>query len=557
MAKLVSVFISSTCRRMIAAIVWLGAFAVVVAVGGGYALHKTAELAQMEGDRAIEQFTRLRGNLFETFERMQAQLTAEPCSPAFREQLRRIAYLPDGLNEFLYAPGGKAQCSLSISAFEPAVDLGAPDMIGSDDHPLSVWIDRDLGFLGLEGEKGTLALNEPFIAVVPPQKVDFRPPHWLSMELVMRTGNGAWLHRAGTPGLHQAWNEAPEFSGVPSGRVSMRSCDPGGVHCVVAEASIAAVLDSGRGAIAMVLLAAMLIATFAAGKTYRAIARYWSFEARFCRRLDAGSIRCAYQPVMRLDTGEIAGCEVLARWCDIDGKTVFPDRFIGLVKRRGLTMRLTRLVARRAFEELSALHPAPHSPGRRLQVSFNIFPQDLDSAGLLQVFSCFTAHPDRFSVILEIIESDEMPANAQREIELLRRVGIRTYIDDFGTGYSNMQNLAGLSVDGVKLDRAFAMAPDNSLMAQMLRHAVDMIEETGRVMVVEGVETAERLALLRGMQARIDFVQGYFIARPLDIAGFAAFLEENAPASAATGRETAPALQRRLRDHIQHGKIAV
>jgi EAL domain-containing protein (putative c-di-GMP-specific phosphodiesterase class I) len=122
-----------------------------------------------------------------------------------------------------------------------------------------------------------------------------------------------------------------------------------------------------------------------------------------------------------------------------------------------------------------------------------------------------------------------------------------------------MQNLAGLAVDGVKLDRAFAMAPDNSMMAQMLRHAVEMIEETGRVMVVEGVETAERLALLRGMQARIDFVQGYFIARPLDIAGFAAFLNENAPlrAAAASGRETAPALQRRPRDRIQRGEIAV
>src|SRR5690606_2547396 len=100
-----------------------------------------------------------------------------------------------------------------------------------------------------------------------------------------------------------------------------------------------------------------------------------------------------------------------------------------------------------------------------------------------------------------------------------------TYIDDFGTGYSNMQNLAALSVDGVKLDRAFAMAPDNSMMAQMLGHAIEMIHATGRVMVVEGVETAERLALLRQMQARVDFVQGYFISRPLDIEAFAAFLK--------------------------------
>jgi EAL domain-containing protein (putative c-di-GMP-specific phosphodiesterase class I) len=90
-------------------------------------------------------------------------------------------------------------------------------------------------------------------------------------------------------------------------------------------------------------------------------------------------------------------------------------------------------------------------------------------------------------------------------------------------------------------------------MAQMLHHAIEMVEATGRSLVIEGVETAERLALLRAMKAQIDFVQGYFIARPLDIAGFAAFLAQNP----LHGGATAPALQQRLRDHIQSGKIAV
>ena len=558
MAKFVSVFISPTYRRMIAVIVWLSAFALVVAVAGGYGLHKASDLARVEGERAIEQFSRLRVNLFETFDLMHAQLTAEPCSPAFRDQLRRIAYLPDGLNEFLYAPGGHVQCSLNLAALDQPLYLGAPDLVGEGERRVALWIDRDLSFLGLAGEKGTLALSDPFVAVVPPQRVDFHPPQWLSMELILRDDLGRWFHRAGETRLYEGWMTAPAFAGLPQGRISTLSCDPGGVHCLVAEVRLATILGSARGAILLALLAAAAIAALASSRVNRLITRFWSFEQRFCRHLDADSVMCAYQPVMHLDSGEIVGCEVLVRWRDINDKIVYPDRFIGLVKRRGLTMRLTRLVAQRAFRELSAAC----QPGRRVQVSFNIFPQDLDSARLAELFSCFTAQPDRFCVILEIIESDEIPANAQHEIELLRRAGIKTYIDDFGTGYSNMQNLAGLSVDGVKLDRAFAMAPDNSMMAQMLRHAVEMIEETGRVMVVEGVETAERLALLRGMQARIDFVQGYFIARPLDIAGFSSFLDSNAPAAAATasaaaGRETVPAMQRRLRDHIQQGKIAV
>jgi EAL domain-containing protein (putative c-di-GMP-specific phosphodiesterase class I) len=235
---------------------------------------------------------------------------------------------------------------------------------------------------------------------------------------------------------------------------------------------------------------------------------------------------------MDLRTGEIAGCEVLARWRDVDGSVVMPNRFIDIVERNGLALHFTDLLVQRAYAELSTHVPAD----RRMRVSFNIFPSNLDSKELALVFSSFIFPPNRFDVVVEIIESDEIPVNAQREIEGLRRLGIKTYIDDFGTGYSNMQNLAALSVDGVKLDRAFAMAPDNSMMAQMLRHAVEMIAATGRTMVVEGVETAERLELLRGMEARIDYVQGYYISRPLDIAGLVAFLASRDGSSSGAGK---------------------
>lgn len=551
MAKFVSVFISTTYRRLIAALVWVLIFTGILAVVGGYALHRVAAVAHEEALHATEQFTRLRTNLLDTFDLMHAQLTAQPCSPAFAEQLRRIAYLPDGLNEFLYAPGGRAECSINVAAFEEPVDLGKPDVETQGRHGIALWIDRDLSFLGLAGEKGTFALSEPFVAVVPPQRIDLRPPEWLTMEAVLLAGDGTWFQRAGEAGVYQRWLDGPGFAGLGTGQVRTFACDPGGVHCIAAEADLLTLMRSVNVAIALVLFAAGLIATWGADRILRAIARHWSFEARFCRHLDASSIVCAYQPVMHLDSGEIIGCEVLVRWRDVNDSIVFPDRFIDIVKRRDLTMQLTRLVARHAFEELSRAVPE----GTRLQVNFNVFPQDLDCARLAHAFSGFTAQPDRFDVVLEIIESDEIPANAQREIEALRRGGIKTYIDDFGTGYSNMQNLAALSVDGVKLDRAFAMAPDNSMMAQMLRHAIEMIQATGRVMVVEGVETAERLALLRDMQARIDFVQGYFIARPLDIDAFVAFLAANETPGAghrgARGR-TAP-----LRDRMQGGKIAV
>jgi EAL domain-containing protein (putative c-di-GMP-specific phosphodiesterase class I) len=115
-----------------------------------------------------------------------------------------------------------------------------------------------------------------------------------------------------------------------------------------------------------------------------------------------------------------------------------------------MTRKFTEILAKKALDELS-----PHvPPGTLLQVNFNIFPCDLQCATISEVFSDFQRVRDRFTVVVEIVESDSLPLEkARKEIEALKLVGINTYIDDYGAGYSNIQNLASLAVDGVKLDR--------------------------------------------------------------------------------------------------------
>ena len=162
----------------------------------------------------------------------------------------------------------------------------------------------------------------------------------------------------------------------------------------------------------------------------------------------------------------------------------------------------------------------------RLQVSFNIFPRDLDAVWLRDVLRVFETLDQRFDAVIEIVETDLLQTeHAQRQIDALRRFGIKTHLDDFGTGYSNIENLARLRVDGVKLDRSFAMSADGTLMARMLVNAIDMIHAAGHRLTVEGVETEERLLMLKAT-GQVDFVQGYLISRPLDIARFAQLLAD-------------------------------
>jgi EAL domain-containing protein (putative c-di-GMP-specific phosphodiesterase class I) len=85
--------------------------------------------------------------------------------------------------------------------------------------------------------------------------------------------------------------------------------------------------------------------------------------------------------------------------------------------------------------------------------------------------------------------------------------------------------VAKLAVHGVKLDRSFAMSPPDSVMGRMLVQVIEMIKTSGRLIVVEGVETQARLNLLRST-GLVDCVQGYVISRPLGIDELVAFLRK-------------------------------
>ena len=302
--------------------------------------------------------------------------------------------------------------------------------------------------------------------------------------------------------------------------VASTRCDDERLYCVASRAKLFAWARDWALILSSVAVLAALFAWVCATNIVGWLNRHWSFEARFSRHLDAKSVVVAYQPVMDLRSGKISGCEVLARWRDIDGTIVAPSRFIEIVERTGRTEEFTRLVADRAYEELSACLPS----ATRLQVAFNVFACDLDSARLLAIYSRFLDGDRRLEPAIELVENQDIDFEAaERAIDELDWAGIKSYIDDFGIGYSSIERAATLAVHGVKLDRSFAMSPPDSIMGQMLVQVLEMIKTTGHLIVVEGVETEARLDLLRATGI-VDCVQGYEISRPLGIDEFVAFL---------------------------------
>lgn len=534
MSAFVNPFVSGRHPRAVAFVIWLAVAAVLLALVAWFCRDQLQGSLKREAAAELTQFDTLHSNVTLAFAELERTATAVPCSVEFMRELRRVAFRPDGLNEFIYAPGGMVTCSTSITLAQTPRSLGTPDVDQEGPDAIDLWLDRHLDSVGLPGMQGSVALREPFAVVIPRQTLGATHSSWMKKELVLSNPAGKVWPLGGDAGTFARATKTAEGGASPSALHAV-ACGTAHGYCIAVEADVSAIAAQWH---AEIMLAVALIAFYAiwpASVLNRAFGSYWSLEQRFSRNLTADSIVCAYQPILDLKTGAISGCEVLARWRDVDGSIVPPDKFVSIVARSGRTQAFTRMVADRAFAELSEALPAD----ARLQINFNIFPRDLDSEKLRETFAAFAGARERFTLALEIVESDELGVDkAQGEIEALARHGIRTYIDDFGDGYSSIHRVASLAIHGVKLDRSFAMAPSESLMARMLVHAVDMIGSSGREIVVEGVETQERLDLLAAT-GRVDYVQGYLISRPLPVTGLAEFLAAHEPSAFVGGQRAA------------------
>lgn len=109
----------------------------------------------------------------------------------------------------------------------------------------------------------------------------------------------------------------------------------------------------------------------------------------------------------------------------------------------------------------------------------------------------------------------ELPGDAPVRIE---RAPERA---DFGSGYSSLGQLRRLPVDMLKIDRELAEARSSQATA-LLRAVVELGNGLGLMVVAEGVERQDQLALVRGVGCALG--QGWLWARPMGIADVATLL---------------------------------
>ena len=272
-------------------------------------------------------------------------------------------------------------------------------------------------------------------------------------------------------------------------------------------------------------------AAIAVRKTKESPQRRWSLysdemSATMVRRVDleqrlreavtAGALAVSYQPIVDFGTMEIHRVEALCRWVDPKFGSVDPEEFIQLAERSDLILDIDRQVMHKAVQALIEWERAGLRP---LALSVNISSRTLMHADLLEWLreTVINAGLDPARVVLEVTENS-LAADlglARQNIFQCRQLGFNVAIDDFGTGFSSFNYLKSLSIDELKLDRAFVHEmTERRRDASIANTIITLARDLGVPVVAEGIETREQLVYLQAYNC--DEGQGFYFDVPLD-----------------------------------------
>ncbi len=241
-------------------------------------------------------------------------------------------------------------------------------------------------------------------------------------------------------------------------------------------------------------------------------------ELRFRSELEEGIRRGVangefvpfYQKQVDLESGEIAGYEMLARWNSPTLGAVSPEIFVPIAEEIGLIGQISEQLIAQALDDARSWNP-------KLTLAVNISPVQLRDPWFAQ------------KLLKKLVEANFPPSRLEIEvtesclhgniglvrslITSLQNQGVTVSLDDFGTGYSSLSQLRALPFDRIKIDRSFVSTINDSPESlTIIQSIINLGTGLGLPIVAEGIENEVVLARMRELGPLTG--QGYFYGYP-------------------------------------------
>ncbi len=251
------------------------------------------------------------------------------------------------------------------------------------------------------------------------------------------------------------------------------------------------------------------------GRDIPYLLRSLEIERALRRGLESNTFEVYYQPIYESPSLRIKSAEALLRLQDPTLGSLSPAEFIPVAERTGFIDALGDLVMEEVCVFLAGGVPDELFLN---DISVNLSTHQCVQPGFANrvksIVSRFGVEPSKinFEITDSVFFIDYGALGAV--IRELKEAGFSFSMGDYGAGYANMQSAFSLDFNMVKIDKRILWSADKGTIGRaILDNSVRMIRETGRKILVEGVETEEQLRMLTRLS--VDYLQGFYFSKPM------------------------------------------
>lgn len=241
------------------------------------------------------------------------------------------------------------------------------------------------------------------------------------------------------------------------------------------------------------------------------------------RGLALGEFRGWFQPKFFMDSGELAGAEVLVRWEHPARGLLLPKDFLAAVLAYDLLDEMFKQLLEQGLSLLGVLR----RKGVALELAFNLHASQLASYELTEHIRFALIRHELLGsrLLFELSENGllDLHPSTQENLLRLRMLGCGLSIDDFGVGFSSLKLLCQLPFNQIKLDGEFVQNLAEPRSRAMVSSTQALARSLNMSLVIEGVGSQQIRDVLVQMDCAIG--QGFYLARPMTGNGLLQWLE--------------------------------
>lgn len=235
-------------------------------------------------------------------------------------------------------------------------------------------------------------------------------------------------------------------------------------------------------------------------------------ETHLRRAVSNDEFHLVYQPLVRIDTGDVIGAEALIRWNNRMLGEMRPDHFISHAETTGDIVGIGGWVLREACRQMRRWRDR----GLLLErIAVNVSYRQFLGEDLAEHVRAALAESGLPGSALELEFTErvliEDAPDTSHTFAALRDMGVVLTIDDFGEGYSALNYLRRLPIHGLKLSQLFVQGvPDRKSDVAVCQAVSGIARSLGLSLVAEGIETQRQRAFL--LEMGVTTGQGFLFA---------------------------------------------